>query len=493
MSLHWRQQKPPLQVWVLIILAAIAALLVLIQSPAIPPSKGHPLTDSSVFQYIGTQILDGYMPYEDVFDHKGPLLYVIEAIGLSIHGQLGIWFVEFVVIFATIVLMGMSLWSLGVHGITGIIVPIIVCVFSIVQFLQAGNFTEEYILVFAMTGIYSAIYVVTHDKYISSRFILLGISFMAILLIKFNGVIFIIPFMLFSLFTCWRNKKLGLLKSILLLLLGMTILSAPILIWLVMGGALQAFYRDYFLYNILYAGHGTVLERLRSCFDLGSNFFFIAAVTCNVISIAVLRRQEGSYPIRELLISNLIGLLAGFIVTAGTGYAFGHYALLFSPYYLLPFGAALHIMLSGRFSREDIMSRVCLILVIIYCGVVPALNDGLKIMESTRTRSQQDAPLIAKVQELKTNDYIQCVGNACWLYLGTDAMSASIYPYLPAYLPDPQFYYKQIVEECIEDNASVVVVSSQHNQAFSQVESFKQNYRHVDTIGDWYIYTYTSA
>ncbi len=38
------------------------------------------LTDSSAFLYIGSQMSVGKVPYLDLFDHKGPLLYVINVI-----------------------------------------------------------------------------------------------------------------------------------------------------------------------------------------------------------------------------------------------------------------------------------------------------------------------------------------------------------------------------------------------------------------------------
>ena len=40
-----------------------------------------PLLDSSVFRYIGTIMHDGCVPYRDSFDHKGPLIFLINYLG----------------------------------------------------------------------------------------------------------------------------------------------------------------------------------------------------------------------------------------------------------------------------------------------------------------------------------------------------------------------------------------------------------------------------
>ena len=59
-----------------------------------PFNIGNTYTDSSVFTYVGRVMQQGGMPYLDTFDHKGPLLYLIEVLGLTIHREIGIWILE---------------------------------------------------------------------------------------------------------------------------------------------------------------------------------------------------------------------------------------------------------------------------------------------------------------------------------------------------------------------------------------------------------------
>ena len=51
-------------------------------------------TDSVVFLYIGRIILNGGIPYRDAFDHKGPLVYLLDAAGLAAGGVFGVWLLE---------------------------------------------------------------------------------------------------------------------------------------------------------------------------------------------------------------------------------------------------------------------------------------------------------------------------------------------------------------------------------------------------------------
>ena len=40
--------------------------------------------DSAMFQTIGKYWAQGYLPYVDLFDHKGPLIFFINAVGYAL-------------------------------------------------------------------------------------------------------------------------------------------------------------------------------------------------------------------------------------------------------------------------------------------------------------------------------------------------------------------------------------------------------------------------
>ena len=60
-------------------------------SPLYPNYYGD---DSAVFVLIGKAIVNGKIVYKDLFDHKGPILFFIEAIGYSISERTGIWIIQ---------------------------------------------------------------------------------------------------------------------------------------------------------------------------------------------------------------------------------------------------------------------------------------------------------------------------------------------------------------------------------------------------------------
>src|SRR5580765_7577165 len=66
--------------------------------PSNPNSMTLPSRDSGVFLYVGWRFLNGDIPYRDVWDHKPPLIYFVDALGLTLtpHSLWGVWFLQFI-------------------------------------------------------------------------------------------------------------------------------------------------------------------------------------------------------------------------------------------------------------------------------------------------------------------------------------------------------------------------------------------------------------
>jgi hypothetical protein len=77
--------------WARIALIALAVLAV-----AVPnlPIRRVPSEDAGVFFYVANTLLAGGVPYRDVWDHKPPAVYAIDAVGLAAGGPLGVWVLQ---------------------------------------------------------------------------------------------------------------------------------------------------------------------------------------------------------------------------------------------------------------------------------------------------------------------------------------------------------------------------------------------------------------
>ena len=81
---------------IIFVAVLILALLGLSSSPL---NEGITQNDSAVFQIMGRGMLNGQVMYKDLFDHKGPVMYVINAIAYLISPQIGLFIVEILFIY----------------------------------------------------------------------------------------------------------------------------------------------------------------------------------------------------------------------------------------------------------------------------------------------------------------------------------------------------------------------------------------------------------
>lgn len=76
--------------------ASIPLLLAIAFAMVLPNHPGGrvPAEDAGVFFYAAQRLLEGGAPYRDVWDHKPPGVYFVDALGLALGGALGVWIVQ---------------------------------------------------------------------------------------------------------------------------------------------------------------------------------------------------------------------------------------------------------------------------------------------------------------------------------------------------------------------------------------------------------------
>ena len=105
-----------------------------------------PDRDAGVFLYVGSRILHGEVPYRDMWDHKGPLIYYINALGIALTpgSEQGVWALEAIVLS----LSGVGLYQLLRKEFGRLPAGLGVGLFfaGLGYVLHPGNYTEEFSL-----------------------------------------------------------------------------------------------------------------------------------------------------------------------------------------------------------------------------------------------------------------------------------------------------------------------------------------------------------
>ena len=124
----------------LFLLSAAAAELTM--SVSTSPMYSDYCTDSAMFQTIGKYWAEGYLPYVYLFDHKGPLIFFIDALGYAAGGKYWLFAMQ-IIFFAGAEYAAYRLIRCRLSRTASLVLALLLP-FFIMPVWQEGNTIEEY-------------------------------------------------------------------------------------------------------------------------------------------------------------------------------------------------------------------------------------------------------------------------------------------------------------------------------------------------------------
>ena len=230
-------------------LFALLAISFCLMLPFLPP--GNSLNpDSGIFVYIGREISRGKLLYLDAWDHKGPLLFYINAFGYSLGKRTGIWVVEYF-------LLALSTTA-GYHVIKKWLGPWAALYGNLAWFASffplifGGNSVEEFSLPFGFLCILIFYHYLINQRPLYP--VLIGAGLGMNLLLRPNNIgIQAIIIILTIFFHLRQNQVRCALNALLLVLLGLVLVMLPVLLFFSYQGTLSELIYASFTFNILYS------------------------------------------------------------------------------------------------------------------------------------------------------------------------------------------------------------------------------------------------
>ncbi|MDR1013800.1 MAG: hypothetical protein LBL86_02300 [Coriobacteriales bacterium] len=476
-----------------VLVLASSAFALLLQSPLSPLSIQYPGSESSLYLYSATQLLDGNVLYRDIFDVHAPLVSFIDTFGLFVGGPTGVWALEVAFLVLTLVLMFAAL-----RPYVGALATFLTCLFFVALVgysLQGGNQAEEYALPFQVLALAASMDCIVRRRITLPSIYLTGISAALTFFLKPDLVLFWLPFVVVICVMAIRQEGWALaLVHLVTLVFSAALVFVIILPWLYVNNALASCYEQVVSFYRDCLSLVTPQERLDALLYFVGRPSFVLTV---VISLFALVRQlllcrsrptvipsggaagssaaaeeslgpsaqasgagsqlldsgspapasrsqlpgeEGSLFGRStlpLLMANLAATLLVFAAMAYSGRPDEHLALQGLVCLVVPL--AYLIDLAVRRVREGLGLRavlgLALVVLLALSLAVPGVVTGASRIQEQRT---EDAALVEQrevVEAVRRNlaydEPIIVFGDDCWVYTAAGTYSATKYPAQP--------------------------------------------------------------
>ena len=381
-------------------------ILVIIYYMALPVSifKGLPMGDTPIFEYFGYAMTKGELMYSNLFDHKGPFIFISHYIGWLIHEEIGIKLLFAVCIFVFLY-FSYRITKIFSQGYEYTVVLFVIFI-SYMYVSEKGLNVETLALPFITASLYFYL-----EYFIRANMIGVWL-FMSILFIVHNIL----------------KKKMGdIIKYILLFLVGVMIVFIPLISYMLFKGNLIDMFYQAFYINFKYAGgegvgRRTILLWAISIFkEVSLLFIIIAANLC--------KRTD-----KKLIIYNIFVVLL-ILLALISKREYPHYLIVTIPLFI-PYVA---IIMECIFKREINKHKIC----VLFLGIYMLFSSNISnIYDDISMRKNVDVDLESVANYINENtdkgDKIYAHRLTGAVYLSSQRLSSTKYFFIPS-IPEELF------------------------------------------------------
>ena len=329
---------------ILLYCLAISLLFLLICTKSSPLYPFNDWVDANIYFTMGKGMMNGLIPYRDLFEQKGPLLYLIHGLGYLISNTtfLGVFVLE-AIAFAIFLYFCHKIILLFLDIRYSIMsLPLIAAIVLNTKAFSHGDSAEEFCLpLIAISLFYLINYFRTvYPNPMNNRWVLInGCIAGCVLWIKFSLLGFWLGWVFsISMLPLLNREYLRMFKSWVFFLCGMVLATLPWIIYFGVNDAIIDWLGTYIYANTAY--YSAKLSCLETLGFVTTQFLIGLALNPLLgllLTIGILAFTLDKRFIRERL--NKIGLLSCMVLLVfcsyggGTGYIY--YFLIFSPFVIL--------------------------------------------------------------------------------------------------------------------------------------------------------------
>ncbi|MBP3686750.1 MAG: hypothetical protein J6J35_00115 [Alphaproteobacteria bacterium] len=430
--------------YILLLVVSFLICLVFSQNPI----HNYYFADDAYYEYVGKLINQGFVPYRDIWDHKGPIVYWWYAIGYKIYPMTGMYFLEVLNLFLSMSL-SYNIAKRYLNNICSLLIVIVL--FLNIPYKDSVGNTE----MLSLLPILYLIHLV--DIYINKLY-LKKIDYISIGLI-ISILFFIKPLYLVSpcvlclyiLSATIKNKDIKELKKLFLYGgMGFVVPTIIILMWLTVNHAIMDFYTSYIEFNIAY----TLKNNTEGRGSLWGTFYFfvkqpiIILSTLSIVYILI-NKKKHEVKCNKFIYLLIITFIITFVLLVLPKNMYFHYLIILFP-------IILYLLI---FATKNVKSNTVLIviletLIIMFSHTLYSSVAKHHEKELAKDKKYREIASVIS-QELESNEtFASLISDMTKLHLYSNRHSATKYPFLTIY---NRIYPEKVKEEFSKIKPKIIV------------------------------------
>lgn len=309
------------------IMTAIISLF-LQSRPFFQPLAEH---DQAIFQYYGKGMIAGLLPYKDIFDNKGPMLFFIEYLGQLLPNNMALFIIEIAFLFLWFYFQVKVMKSFLTNKNIWLANSVTIIIMILLTIYGGGNTDEE----FAVGPIAFAIWFAMrylNNKASYLQVLLFGLTFSFVAQIKLSLIAPLLAIGLFMAIDRITKKQLSLLiKEIMVFIAGNLIIEIPLFWYFIKNHILSEMIYQSVIFNGQYtkdsANFLSVCGSV-SFFAVISMILWGSPIVLIIFSKRIFKNYK-DYLTQDIILELMIVLsfIADFISIAMAGRPYYHYVI----------------------------------------------------------------------------------------------------------------------------------------------------------------------
>lgn len=444
-----------------------------------PINKAGLNHDCGIFSYVGFAMQEGKALYTEVWENKGPLLYFIYYLGLMINKEFGMYLLELVAIFISVLFSYKSIKVITNSNLYSILGTIYAFSIYSVTF-ESGTISENFALPLICIGVYLFFQYIKTNEISNIKILIFGILTGLILQIRLNILaIFLAIFIVIALKLLFNKKFIEILKWLSFGLLGVVISIIPSLIYLLKNGVLIDCLNTAYL-NILNGFNiGTITDRINSLLSMIKkvNISYVLYVIAEffTISIILIAFKKINKNNKICFYATALAIIINLYANSVSGAIHMHYFITFIPIIVMMMGTIFGILKEMKLNNKKRMNMI--ITIIIFILVINSWKYYIKFCNIIM--NSENNKFVSEIQEYivnnsEENDLVQLIGGereSVSANFETERLAASKYSYLPLWNTFTEERKREITEELIRDikiNVPKLILISEYNGDYKE-------------------------